>query len=457
MQFIPHKYQTYCVQRILDTPALALWLDMGLGKTVITLTAVNELKYNYWTVSKVLVVAPKKVAEATWSSEASKWEHLRMLRIATVLGSRKKRVAALNTPADIYVINRDNVQWLVDYYRNAWPFDMVVLDESSSFKNHRAKRFKALKCIRGHIQRIVELTGTPSPNSLIDLWAQIYLLDQGERLGKTISAYRDTYFNPDKRNATTVFSYRPKSGADNQVKNLLGDICVSMKAEDYLSLPDRVQVTVPVRLDSKAEAAYKKLEKEMVLQVDESTIDAGGAAILTNKLLQLCNGSVYDDMRQAVTIHECKLEALLELVEGLNGQHALVFYNFKHDLDRIKPALIKTGLRVREMKNPTDQENWNAGKVDILLAHPASCAYGLNLQQGGHHAVWYGLQWSLELYQQANKRLHRQGQTEPVIIHHLVVQGGVDETVMAALEGKAATQDALLDALKARIQRIKNL
>jgi SNF2 family DNA or RNA helicase len=455
-KFIPHSYQRYCINRVLSTPALGLLLDMGLGKTVITLTAVMDLKYNRFAINKVLVIAPKKVAESTWAREAEKWDHLQLLRISTVIGSAAKRIRALNSPADIYVINRENIPWLVDYYRNAWPFDMVIVDEFSSFKNHKAKRFKALSWVRPHIKRIIGLTGTPAPNGLLDLWAQVFLLDGGERLGKNITGFRERYFEPDQRNRDRVFTYAPKTGGEEAIENLIGDICVSMKAEDYLELPDIMHNTIPVVLDSKAEKAYKKLETEMLLQVDESTIDAGSAAVLTNKLLQLCNGAVYDEERNIVNIHDCKLEAFMELVEGLNGKPALVFYNFQHDKERIKKALAKTSLRVRELKTPQDETDWNNREIDILLAHPASAAYGLNLQRGGNHVIWFGLNWSLELYQQANKRLHRQGQTEKVIIHHLTVEGGVDEDVVAALESKTSTQDQLMFALKARIERAKN-
>jgi SNF2 family DNA or RNA helicase len=413
------------------------------------------LKYNRFAVNKVLVIAPKKVAESTWAKEAAKWDHLQLLRISTVLGSAAKRIRALNTPADIYVINRENIPWLVEHYRNSWPFDMVVVDEFSSFKNHQAKRFKALSWVRPHISRIVGLTGTPAPNGLLDLWAQVYLLDSGERLGKKITGFRERYFEPDQRNRDRVFSYAPKIGAEEVIQNLIGDICVSMKAEDYLELPDITYNTVSVVLDGKAEKAYKKLETEMLLQVDESTIDAGSAAVLTNKLLQLCNGAVYDENRNIVDIHDCKIEAFLELIEGLNGKPALVFYNFQHDKERIKKALAKSGLRVKELKTPQDETDWNNRQIDILLAHPASAAYGLNLQQGGNHVIWFGLNWSLELYQQANKRLHRQGQTEKVIIHHLTVEGGVDEDVVTALENKTSTQDQLMVALKARIERVQ--
>lgn len=455
MIFHPHPYQAYCISRLLSDPALGLYLDMGLGKTVITLTAIADLEYNRLQVSRALVIAPKKVAEATWQREAGKWDHLRHLRFSTVLGSEAKRVRALNTPADVWVINRENVPWLVEYCRNAWPFDMVVIDESSSFKNHKAKRFKALTWVRKYIRRMVELTGTPAPNGLLDLWAQIYLLDEGQRLGKRVTQFRERYFDPDQRTRDVVYSYKPKDGADSAIRQLIGDICVSMKAEDYITLPDCTYDDIPVMLDTKAKTAYERLEREMLLQVDESTIDAGSAAGLTNKLLQLCNGAVYDGQRQAVEIHRCKIDAFLEAVEALDGQPALVFYNFQHDLERLETALAGSGLRVRRLTGPADEAAWNGREIDILLAHPASCAYGLNLQQGGNHVIWFGLNWSLELYQQANKRLHRQGQASKVIIHHLVVADGVDEDVIAALNDKCTTQDRLMQALKARIEKAK--
>ena len=459
MKFIPHGYQAYCISRIVDMavpgPGLGLYIDMGLGKTVITLTAVNELKYNRFAVRRVLVIAPKKVAEATWGSEARKWDHLKLLRIVTVLGSAQKRVRALNTPGDVYVINRENVPWLVDYYRNDWPFDMVVIDESSSFKNHQAKRFKALTWVRSKISRMVELTGTPAPNGLIDLWAQIYLLDGGERLGKHIGGFRQRYFDPDQRNAQQVFSYKPKQGAGDSIYGKISDICISMKASDYLGLPELIYDDIPVQLDPRARAAYKKLERDMLLEVDEDEITATTAAVLGTKLLQLGNGAVYGENRKVVEIHQCKIEAFLEAVEALHGQAALVFYNFQHDRDRLLAALKGSGLRVRVYQGPADGDAWNHGDVDLLLAHPASTAYGLNLQDGGHHIIWFGLNWSLELYQQANKRLHRQGQTERVIVHNLVVQGSMDEDVLDALQGKRDTQESLLRALRARIEKTK--
>ena len=457
MNFKPHNYQKYCINRMIADNNLGLFLDMGLGKTIITLTAINELKYNRFQIRKVLVIAPKKVAEGTWSTEKDKWDHLKLLRISTVLGSEKKRIKALNTPADIYIINRENVVWLVEYYRNNWPFDMVVIDEFSSFKSNKAKRFKSLTWVRSHINRFVGLTGTPAPNGLMDLWAEVYLLDGGERLGKTITGYREKYFEPNQRSREMIYSYSPKKGANEVIQDKISDICISMKAEDYLELPDIIYDTIPVILDSKAKKAYEELEKQMLLQVDpETVIDVTSAAALTNKLLQLSNGAMYDENREVHEIHKCKIEAFMELIEKLQGKPALVFYNFKHDLDRIMKALEKTKLRVRVYKTVEDQKAWNNKEVDILLAHPASAAYGLNLQEGGNHIIWFSLNWSLELYQQANKRLHRQGQKEKVIVHHLVSLGTRDTDVMLALESKGEVQDLLLESLKARIDKYKS-
>ena len=457
MRFIPHPYQQYDIQRIIDDPCIGLFLDMGLGKTVITLTAVNELMYNRWDVRKVLVVAPKKVAEATWISEAAKWDHLNHLRIIPVLGTAKKRVQALCTPGDIYVINRENVPWLVDHLRNSWDFDMVVLDESSSFKNPSSKRFKALRMVRDRISRMVLLTGTPSPNGMEDLWAQVWLLDKGQRLGRTITAYREAYFKEDRAYPGQQYrTYTLLAGAADRIKAAISDICVSMKAEDYLTLPDYIEDVIPVELDAKALKAYRELEREMLLEVDDQTVTAGSAAVLNGKLLQLCSGAVYDTQGVAVGIHDCKIEAFLELVEQLHGEHALVFYWFQHERDRLVRALEGSGLRVRVYQGAQEEKDWNAGQIDILLAHPASCGYGLNLQDGGHHAVWFGYpNWALEIYQQANKRLHRQGQQYPVISHHLVVKGGMDEVVVSALHDKGDTQEALMEALKARIRQAK--
>ncbi|MET0017151.1 SNF2-related protein [Oscillibacter sp.] len=456
MKFVPHPYQRYAIERIIQDPAIGLFQDMGLGKTVETLTAINDLRYNRWQVSRVLIVAPKKVAEATWQNEAQNWDHLNHLRIIPVLGTANQRMKALYTPGDIWTINRENIPWLVDYYQQDWPFDMVVLDESSSFKNPQAKRFKKLKLVRSRVKRIVELTGTPAPNGLEDLFAQVYLLDGGDRLGRTMTSYREQFFTQDYAHPGQQYrTYSPQQGAADSIQRAISDICISMKAEDYLTLPDYIEDIVPVVLDPTAKKAYDKLERDMLLEIDEDTITAGSAAVLTNKLLQLCNGAVYDADRRVTEVHRCKIEAFLEVIEQLHGEHALVFYNFQHDRDRILEALSGSKLRARVYKGPQDENDWNAGEVDILLAHPASCAYGLNLQAGGHHAIWFGLTWSLEQYQQANKRLHRQGQQHPVIAHHLVVQESVDVDVMTALQAKGDTQECLMQALKARVERTR--
>lgn len=422
---------------------------------MITLTAINELKRYRFRIRKALIIAPKKVAEATWQTEARKWDHLRGLRVVTILGTAKQRKAAALSAGDVYVINRDNVTWLAEFLGNSWPFDMVVIDESTSFKNRQAKRFKALTWIRPHVRRLVELTGTPAPNSLMDLWAQIYLLDGGERLGKYITHYRERYFEPDKRNAQQIFSWKLKPFAEDVIREKISDICVTMKAEDYITLPDLVYDDIPVALDDKSRILYDKMEREMLLDIADHEIDAATAAVLSGKLLQLCNGAVYDDQGRVVEIHSCKIEAFLELIEALQGQPVLVFYQFRHDLSRLEAALASKGLRVRRLDGKDAAAAWNSRSVDVLLAHPASAAYGLNLQEGGNHVIWFGLNWSLELYSQANARLHRQGQAQTVIVHHLITQGSRDEDVIAALRDKEITQDRLIDSLKARIDKAK--
>lgn len=458
MEYKPHPYQKYCIERIISTEKLGLFLDMGLGKTSIVLTAIKELKYNRFDVSKVLVIAPKKVAEGTWSKEKDKWGHTECLRVSKVLGSESKRIKALTTPADIYIINRENVTWLVDFYRNDWPFDMVVIDESSSFKSHKAKRFKALSAVAPRTKRIVELTGTPSPNGLADLWAQIYLLDEGQRLGTRYAGFRERFFEAGPRINGIVYKYTPRDGSRESVLSKISDICVSMKADDYLQLPDCIMHEVPVELSSKAEKAYLELERQMVMELPEGEISVTSAAALSNKLLQLANGAVYDEDGNIHEVHDSKLETFMELVEslGASGKGALVFYNYKHDLLRLKRSLAKVkSLRVRELKTTQDQDDWNAGLIDILLAHPASAAYGLNLQEGGNHIIWFGLTWNYEQYTQANKRLHRQGQTEKVIVHHLISQGTRDEDVTKALGLKESAQEFVMESLKARIEKIK--
>ena len=447
-QFHPHPYQQAAIEAILDKPGVALWMEMGLGKTVVTLTAIDQLIYDRLEISRALIIAPKKVAEATWQDETAKWAHLQHLRISTVLGTEKQRKEALNAPADVYIINRENVAWLVHLLGRSWNFDMVVLDEASSFKNHAAQRFKALKAVRPRIHKIVELTGTPRPNSLLDLWAQIYLLDQGERLGRYITHYRREYFWP------TEFSYEPRNGAEEAVQQCIRDIVLSFKAADHLTLPEKIVEDIPVVLDKAAKAAYKKLEKNYLLEVDGEAITAQQAAALTGKLLQLCNGSLYDAEGQVHQIHRCKLDAFEELIDALDGQRALVFYGFRFDEEQLTETLKARhkGLRFAVLRSGQDAADWNAGKLDVLLAQPASCAYGLNLQQGGHHLIWYSLPWSLELYAQGEARLYRQGQTQSVIVHRLIVKGGADEMVVRALNSKDKAQNALMQAVKTRIR-----
>lgn len=449
---ILHDYQKYCVDKIVDNNNIGLFLDMGLGKTLITLTAIKDLIYNRFQVGKVLVIAPKKVAEATWQNEIEKWDELQNLRVSTVLGNVNQRVKALNTPSDIYIINRDNVVWLVDYYKNNWPFDFVVCDEFSSFKNHESKRFKALASIKPHIKRLVGLTGTPSPNGMLDLWAQVYLLDSGTRLGRSFYGFRNTFFEGDYMG----YSYDLRENSESEITQRIADICISMKADDYLELPECSENIIPVVLDSKSKKAYETMERDAILEIENADdIDATSAAALSNKLLQLANGAVYDEDHKYHVIHDCKIQAFLEVIEQLNGKSALVFYNYKHDLERIQKALEKAKINYRKLETPQDQKDWNAGKINVLLTHPASSAYGLNLQQGGNHVIWFGLNWNYELYTQANKRLHRQGQKEKVIIHHLVTQGTRDEDVMEALKRKENVQNYVLESLKARIRKVK--
>lgn len=446
MKFQPHPYQSVAIKQILAHTHYGLLLDMGLGKTVSTLMAIESLIYDRLEVKNVLLIAPKKVAESTWSQEAAKWAQTRNLRISQVLGSAKDREQALQADADIYVMNRENVIWLCDKYKGKpLPFDMLVIDESSSFKNPQAKRFKALK--RHTFDRVVLLTGTPAPNTLMDLWPQIYLLDKGERLGRTITDYRRRYFRPDKTNGHAVFSYALNPGADSQIYGRITDICMSLKAKDYLTLPDRIDNVIEVVMSDSEKEKYRTMEKEHVLGLgQENEISALNAASVANKLLQMANGYVYDDEGNLVHIHDQKIDRLKELVDVNEGKPMLVFYNYKHDLAAIKEAFPKA----TELSDDNDVADWNKGKIQMLLAHPASAGYGLNLQAGGHIIVWYGLTWSLEQYQQANARLHRQGQTEPVIVHHLVTKGTMDEQVMRSLSRKEESQDALLEAIKYR-------
>lgn len=456
MEYKPHNYQTYCIKRIVNDPAVGLFLRPGLGKTSITLTAINILKYFKWSIVKALVVAPKKVAEGTWSKEANKWDHLGNLRVITVLGSAAKRVQALNTPADVYVINRENVPWLVDYYKQDWPFDMVVLDESTSFKNGQSKRFKAMKLVRRFCKKVVLLTGTPSSKGLMDLWAQIYLLDEGARLGKNITHFRARYFDANTHGGHFT-EYKPKADAEAAVLKAISDICVSMKAEDYLELPACVEHDVPVVLDTKARNAYTRFERDLLLEVDEDVVTANTAAVLTGKLLQFCSGALYDDCHNVVHVHDCKLVSYLELLESLNGEPCITFYGFKHDKDRLLGALAKTKLRVRVYKGTADEDAWNAGDVDVLLVHPSSCAYGLNLQAGGRHIIWFTPSWSFELNDQGKCRLWRQGSPyDKVYVHYLIAQGCVDEDVLDTIRKRAGTHENVMRVLKARLKKLKS-
>lgn len=448
MEFKPHGYQARAIDMVVRQTHVGLFLDMGLGKTVITLTAIQELMYDYFEISKVLVIAPKRVAEDTWTREHKKWDHLKDLTVARVLGSAEQRRRALASEADIYVISRDNVVWLVEHYLKAkkgWPFDMIVIDELSSFKNPQAKRFRALRKAAPAASRVIGLTGTPSPNGLMDLWAQVYLLDRGERLGKTLGAYREKYFTAGARNGYVVYKWNPVRGAKQEIERRISDICVSMSAADYLKLPKRIDNMIPVQLSPAELSKYKQLEEEQILTLDGEDIVAPNAAAVRIKLLQLANGNVYSADGSVVTFHDRKVEALAEIVDT-NDSPVLVFYSFKHDLEAIQKAIPEA----RVLNTEKAIADWNDGKVRVLLAHPASVGYGLNLQDGGHTIVWYGPTDSLELYQQANARLYRQGQEKPVIIHHLIAEGTVDEIVMKSLENKDTSQAAFLAALKER-------
>lgn len=456
MKFKPWNYQQYAINHVIDNSASGLFLDMGMGKTVSTLTAIDDLIL-LGEVNKVLVIAPLRVAEDTWSTEVDKWDHLKHLRISKILGTKKRREEAINTDADIYVTNRENVDWLVAECFNSWIWDMVVIDELSSFKSSKAKRFRALKKVRPYFKRIVGLTGTPAPNSLIDLWPQIYLLDGGQRLGKTITGYKERYFKPGRRNGYVVYNWELKEGSEEAIQNKISDICISMSAKDYLDIPERIDNRVEITLPIKVMDTYKQLEKDLVLEIGEEDITAANAAVLTNKLLQLANGAIYSEDKEVVRIHDEKLDRLEEIIDTSNGKPVLVFYNFKHDYNRISKMLTKNKIKHQTLNTSDDIKKWNNGEIQVALLHPASAGHGLNLQYGGNIIVWFGLTWSLELYQQANARLHRQGQKETVIIHHLIAKGTVDEDVMNALANKEVNQNMLLEAVKARLKEVNKL
>lgn len=445
MRYKPHNYQQFATDFILNQSICCLMLDMGLGKTVITLTALWQLALDSFDVSRVLVIAPKRVAEDTWPKELAKWEHLTGLTSSLVLGSAAERKAALQKKAFLYIINRENVTWLVK--NHYWDFDMVVIDELSSFKSNKAERFKAMKKVRPMITRIVGLTGTPAPNTLLDLWPQMYLMDMGQRLGRFVGGFRDRFFLPDKRNREIIYSYNPREGAEDAIYALISDICISMKAADYLDMPERIDNRIEVSMSPKERKLYDDFQKDMVLSIGDEELDAVNAAALSNKLLQMANGAVYGEDKKVIPIHDRKLDALEDLVEAANGKPLLVAYWYKHDLQRIK-ARFKNARCIDTAK---DIDDWNAGKIPLALIHPASAGHGLNLQDGGCTIVWFGLTWSLELYQQLNARLWRQGQKHTVVIHHIVTKGTHDEDVMRALENKDTRQSALIEAVRARI------
>lgn len=445
MKYKPHNYQQFATDFILNQSICCLMLDMGLGKTVITLTALWQLALDSFDVSRVLVIAPKRVAEDTWPKELAKWEHLTGLTSSLVLGSAAERKAALQRKAFLYIINRENVAWLVK--NHYWDFDMVVIDELSSFKSNKAERFKAMKKVRPMVTRIVGLTGTPAPNTLLDLWPQMYLMDMGQRLGRFIGGFRDRFFLPDKRNREIIYSYKPREGAEDAIYALISDICISMKAADYLDMPERIDNRIEVSMSPKERKLYDDFQKDMVLSIGDEELDAVNAAALSNKLLQMANGAVYGEDKKIIPIHDRKLDALEDLVEAANGKPLLVAYWYKHDLQRIK-ARFKNARCIDTAK---DIDDWNAGKIPLALIHPASAGHGLNLQDGGCTIVWFGLTWSLELYQQLNARLWRQGQKHTVVIHHIVTKGTHDEDVIWALENKDTRQSALIEAVRARI------
>ena len=438
-----HDYQRKAVEKIIDNRAYGLFFDMGLGKTLATLTAANLLMYDRFEIRRVLVIAPKKVAEDTWAREASKWDHLERLTVAKILGTAKQRTAAAESDADIYVVNRENVSWLVGMYGKSWRWDMIVIDELSSFKSPSSERFKALRKVTVKAKKIVGLTGTPSPNGLLDLWAQIYLLDQGERLGHAFGDYRRTYFKQGRELAPHVYSWEPYTSSERTISGKISDIAMSLQASDYLKLPGRIDNVVRVALDDKARKQYEELKQTAILEAEGIT--AVSAAALMTKLLQLSGGAIYDEAGEVHTIHTAKLEALAEILEA-TAEPVFVLYGYKHEAARLKDYF--KDYQPREIKTEDDIDDWNAGRIRLLIAHPASVGYGLNLQSGGHILVWYSLPWSLELYQQATARLHRQGQEKPVIVHHLIAVDTVDEKVVECLRRKDLGQAALMSALK---------
>lgn len=456
MKYNPHDYQKYATEYIETNPVAAVLLDMGLGKTSITLTAVNDLMFDYFDVHKALVIAPLRVARNTWSAEIEKWEHLSDLRYSIAVGTEAERLAALKAEADIYIINRENVQWLVEQSGVPFNYDMVVIDELSSFKNHQAKRFKALMKVRPKAKRVVGLTGTPSSNGLMDLWAEFRLLDMGERLGRFIGQYRTTYFRPDKMNGHIVYSYKPLPNAEKQIYEKISDITISMKATDHLPMPELISSNYPVYLSEEERKRYESLKRDLILELPEGEITAANAAALSGKLCQMANGAIYSDDESVLRIHDRKLDALEDIIESANGKPLLVAYWYKHDLERIMERLDKLKVNYAKLDTDASIKKWNAKELDVALIHPASAGHGLNLQSGGETLVWFGLTWSLELYQQTVARLWRQGQTaDTVVIQHIITEGTDDLKILKALEQKDFTQASLIDAVKADIEKIR--
>ena len=447
MKYNPHNYQKYATNFIIENPISAIFLEMGLGKSVITLSAIFDLCLDYFDVGKVLVIAPLRVASSTWPSEIKKWEHLKGLTYSVAIGTETERLSALREKTDIYLINRENVDWLVNKSGVPFDFEMIVIDELSSFKSYSAKRFKSLLSVRPKVKRIVGLTGTPSSNGLMDLWAEFRVLDLGTRLGRFISHYRNNYFVPDKRNGQIIFSYKPKDGAKEQIYHAISDITISMTSADYLKMPECVMNEIEIELSEKEKKVYDDLKDEMVVTLPDEEIDAVNAAALSNKLLQMASGAVYDEHKKVHLIHDKKLDCLEDLIEGANGKPVLIAYWFKHDLERIKQR-----FDVREIQTASDIIDWNNGNIPAAVIHPASAGHGLNLQDGGSCMIWFSFTWSLELYQQTNARLHRQGQKDTVVIHHVIAKDTIDEDVMKALSRKEKTQDSLINAVKARLE-----
>ena len=446
MRYVAHNYQNYAKNFILAYKVSALFLDCGLGKTITTLTAINELMYDSFEISKVLIIAPLRVAQSTWKDEIEKWDHLNLLRYSIAVGDEKERLKALKQKSDIYIINRENVDWLVTKSGIDFNFDMLIIDELSSFKSHTSKRFKSLLKIRPYFERVVGLTGTPSSNGLMDLWAEFRVLDLGERLGRYITHYRNEYFLPDKRNGAVIFSYKPQINAEERIYRRLADMTISMKSTEYLKMPELILNDLEINLDEEDQIKYKKFKKEMVMTIQEKEIDAINAASLSNKLIQLANGSIYDEDKKFYEVHNKKLDKLEEIIESANGKPVLVAYWFKADKERIEKR-----FKVREIKTADDIKQWNKGMINLALIHPASAGHGLNIQSGGSTLVWFSLTWSLELYQQTNARLYRQGQKDTVVIHHLITKNTIDEDIMKSLKRKDKTQEALMRAVKARI------